>query len=257
MPAVCIAGIRAVVIAHLRKSEIFRGRKANLIMVITQIYSPVSSEEALKLVELGTDYIGTVTRFEIPAGPRRMLSKDQVKEIFDVIRGKAACVLIPMEPEPKQRMELCLYTGAEIVQNVSFSHEQDVEFFRLRNEKMPQLKIMKSIYVRDGGSVRAAFEAEPFCDLILLDSPKEGGGGGATGKTHDWSLSKQIIDGVHLPVILAGGLGPDNVAEAIEALHPFGVDALTKVSVYGEDGTLLGKDLGKVAEFNRIAHTFE
>ncbi len=226
-------------------------------MVITQIYSPVSKEEALKLVELGTDYIGTVTRKELPEGPRRMLSKDQVREVFEAIRGKAVCVLIPMEPSPEDRMELCLYTGAEIVQNVNFSHEQDMEFFRLRNEKMPQLKIMKSIYVRDQGSVDAALEAVPYCDLILLDSPKEGGGGGATGKVHDWSLSKQIIDGAGLPVILAGVLGPDNLAQAIESLHPFGVDALTKVSLYAEDGTLLGKDLEKVSEFNKIAHSYE
>ena len=75
---------------------------------------------------------------------------------------------------------------------------------------------------------------------------------GAAGITHDWSIDRRIVESVDIPVILAGGLGPDNVAEAIEAVHPAGVDSLTKTSVV-ENGVLVRKDIDKVREFCRIA----
>lgn len=68
------------------------------------------------------------------------------------------------------------------------------------------------------------------------------------GETHDWGLSKKIVESVFIPVILAGGLGPDNVAEAISKVKPFGVDSKTKTDK--DDGS--GKDIEKVREFVKI-----
>ncbi|MBR2672725.1 MAG: hypothetical protein IKE27_11055 [Oscillospiraceae bacterium] len=226
-------------------------------MVISQIYSPVDADEALRCVELGSDYIGEVTGIGLSSKHNDIFSVEHVRGIFDAIRGKAVCVLIGIERDPEKLLDLCIATGAEIAQNVMFDHEADIRFFELRNERMPSLKIMKSVFVRDQASVDEALEAVPYCDMIILDSPGEGTvGGGTTGKIHDWSLSKQIIDNAGVPVILAGGLGPDNLAEAIETLHPFGVDSFSKVSVLDEEGRLVGKDFDKVAEFCRIAHSY-
>ena len=72
---------------------------------------------------------------------------------------------------------------------------------------------------------------------------------------NDWNLDRQIVDMVDIPVILAGGLGPDNVAAAIEAVHPDGVDSLTKTSDK-ENGVLVRKNIEKVREFCRIAHQY-
>jgi len=73
-------------------------------------------------------------------------------------------------------------------------------------------------------------------------------GVGAAGVTHDWSIDREIVNRVPIPVILAGGLGPDNVEEAIRAVNPFGVDSLTKTSVK-ENGKLLHKDIELVRQF--------
>lgn len=76
-----------------------------------------------------------------------------------------------------------------------------------------------------------------FVDTILLDSGnqklaiKELGG---TGRTHDWSISKRIVEAAKLPVYLAGGLKAENIAEAIRAVQPFGVDLCSGVRTEGK-----------------------
>jgi len=83
-------------------------------------------------------------------------------------------------------------------------------------------------------------------DFLLLDSYDPGTQQfGALGRVHDWSLSRRIVDDVGIPVILAGGLGPENVAAAIAAVRPAGVDSKTRTDRL--DGS--GKDLAKVQAF--------
>jgi phosphoribosylanthranilate isomerase len=65
--------------------------------------------------------------------------------------------------------------------------------------------------------------------------------------THDWSISRMIVESVRTPVILAGGLGPDNVKEAIWSVRPAGVDSKTRTDREGTHS----KDLGKVEAFYR------
>jgi phosphoribosylanthranilate isomerase len=72
---------------------------------------------------------------------------------------------------------------------------------------------------------------------------------GALGVTHDWSISRRIAQLVRTPVILAGGLAPDNVAEAIDVVRPAGVDSKTKTD---QDGSHR-KDLDRVRRFNETA----
>jgi len=69
-------------------------------------------------------------------------------------------------------------------------------------------------------------------DALLLDSGNLSGSVkefGGTGRTHHWNLSRQIRDGVPIPVFLAGGLNSANVAKAIEAVQPFGIDLCSSV----------------------------
>jgi phosphoribosylanthranilate isomerase len=76
-----------------------------------------------------------------------------------------------------------------------------------------------------------------------LDSAHADNAGG-TGKVHDWELSQKIVQSISTPIILAGGLNPENVAEAIRVVRPYAIDVRSGVS--NSDGS---KDLEKVRKF--------
>ncbi len=86
-------------------------------------------------------------------------------------------------------------------------------------------------------------------DALLVDSIDEDGGGG-TGETHDWARTRESVADLDVPVVLAGGLTPDNVAEAVETVDPYGVD--TASGVEDEGGV---KDHDAMAEFVAQAQT--
>jgi phosphoribosylanthranilate isomerase len=93
------------------------------------------------------------------------------------------------------------------------------------------------IHVAGDESLAQAQAAAPWVDALLLDSGnpslavKQLGG---TGRTHDWTLSRRIRDAVSVPVWLAGGLGAHNVAAAIDAVKPDGVDLCSSLRTNGQ-----------------------
>ena len=90
----------------------------------------------------------------------------------------------------------------------------------------------------------------PHVDEILLDSGQPDSPErilGGTGNVHDWSISAEIIQRVPVPVLLAGGLGPDNVADAIRAVQPWGVDICSRLRPRARlDESLLAAFVGAV-----------
>ena len=101
---------------------------------------------------------------------------------------------------------------------------------------LPALRIVQVVHVTGPAAVDEALGFAPAVDALLLDSGnpslavKELGG---TGRTHDWATSRRIRESVRVPVWLAGGLGPENVAEAIATARPFGVDVCSGVRTKG------------------------
>ncbi len=92
---------------------------------------------------------------------------------------------------------------------------------RFLKQRFPAIEIMRSIPVTGDESIPWAKSYDGIADWLLLDSHKAGDTQiGALGITHDWSISARIVSSVTIPVILAGGLGPDNVAAAIRAVRP-------------------------------------
>jgi phosphoribosylanthranilate isomerase len=91
---------------------------------------------------------------------------------------------------------------------------------------------------------------ETVADFLLLDSHRLSDKQiGALGVTHDWNISRRIVELVKIPVILAGGLGPDNVSEAIKMVRPAGVDSKTRTDKEGSHA----KDLDLVRRFVEAA----
>lgn len=117
----------------------------------------------------------------------------------------------------------------------------------------PQVSLMRSIPVVDERSIALARSYENVADWLLLDSYKSGDHQiGALGVTHSWDLDRRIIESVRIPAIIAGGLGPENVRDAIRVARPAGVDSKTKTDQ--SDGTH-AKDLQKVSAFVKAARS--
>ena len=115
-------------------------------------------------------------------------------------------------------------------------------------ERLQGIKIMAAIPVTGPTAVEDARERSAFADYLLLDSVANSDSDitGVSGMTHDWSISRQIVEAVSIPVILAGGLSADNVADAIEAVGPWGVDSYTHTN---HPGDRMNKDLTQVRAF--------
>lgn len=109
------------------------------------------------------------------------------------------------------------------------------------------LTVMRSIPVIGDESVGVAKSYDGIADMLLLDSHKPGDKQiGALGVTHSWEIDRKIVESVRIPVIIAGGLGPDNVLDAIRVVQPAGVDSKTKTDK--DDGSHT-KDLQKISRF--------
>ena len=216
--------------------------------MITQIYEVQNLDEAKKLVEIGVDNIGVLVgiKNEWPGE----LSPEQANNVLKGVTSPAKKVVLSLSNSLEDIMEIVERTNLDILHLAAepiFISPDDVEAIKT---KFPGIKIMRTIPVENAGCIELAKDYDKKADYLLLDSRRKNDGQlGATGETHDWNLSKKIVESVSIPVILAGGLGPDNLAEAIEKVKPFGVDSKTKTD---KDGSR-EKDIGKVIEFVKIA----
>ena len=215
--------------------------------MITQIYEAQNFDEAKNLVEVGVDHIGVlVGKGEYP----REFSPEQAKEILQGVATPAKKVVLSLSKNLEDIIETVNKTNPDILHlgtAPEFLLPADV---RTLKKQFPKLKVMRSIPVRDERSVELAKQYDGVADYLLLDTQKKGDTHvGATGETHNWSVSKKIVESVSIPVILAGGLGPNNIAKAILKVRPFGVDSKTKTDKAGSHE----KDIDKVREFVRVA----
>jgi phosphoribosylanthranilate isomerase len=108
---------------------------------------------------------------------------------------------------------------------------------------------MKAIHVEGPESVAVALRFAEVADILLLETKVTGlPGVGATGILHDWNVSREIVErvGSRAKVILAGGLTPENVAEAVKTVRPWGVDSNTGTNLPGDP---VVKDMARVQEF--------
>ena len=211
--------------------------------MIVQIYETQNCEEAKKLVEAGVDHIGVlVGNGEYP----RELGLEQAKDIFRCVTGHAKRVVLSLSKHLQAIAEIVKKTNPDILHLGTIPESLSPEDVQTLKKQFPNLKIMRSIPVNDEESVELAKQYDGVADYLLLDTQKKDDTQvGATGETHDWSISKKIVESVGAPVILAGGLGPDNVAIAVAVVKPFGVDSKTKTDKMGSHE----KEIETVREF--------
>jgi phosphoribosylanthranilate isomerase len=216
--------------------------------MLVQIYEVTSAEEASALAILGVDHIGVLV------GEGEFRREQSVKTATRIFAGI---------PSSSKGSALCLSADLRVIERVATALHPAILHLGastdlLRPEHVAQLKtkfewlcIARSIPVVDEESISIAQSYDGFADLLLLDSHRPGDAQiGAQGVTHSWELDRKIVECVRVPVIIAGGLGPDNVVDAIRAVRPAGVDSKTKTDK--DDGSH-SKDLQKVRKFVSLA----
>ena len=211
--------------------------------MLVQIYEVQAPEEAVALARLGVDHIGVLVGEG--AFPRE-LTADRASAIFAALPPGVKRAALSLSADPAEIARVVEQTRPDII-HIGAA----VELFSVRDTQalkaaFPDVRIMRAIPIIDEASIECANDYRGIADFLLLDSHEPGDRQiGGLGRTHDWSISRRIVDQVGVPVILAGGLDADNVVAAIAAVRPAGVDSKTKTD--RDDGD--GKDLDKVRRF--------
>ncbi len=204
-------------------------------------------EDALIAAELGVDAIGLLVgqRHNSPD----FISAAVAREISRTLPPSVETVLVTHITEVDEIERLLRQSGITAVQ-VQLHSEITADSVANLRTRFPDLKVFKSVHVISAESVRYPEGFSKVVDGFVLDTINVATDQvGGTGKTHDWSISRKIVERFpDIPIILAGGLNSKNVRSAIESVHPFGVDVNSGTK--GSDGF---KDARKMREFIREA----
>lgn len=214
--------------------------------MIVQLYTMQSPEEALACVAAGADHVGLTP----PQGlPGELPSLWAMRDIVEAVGDRARCVALTVDTDPIRILTMVEVVRPAILHLCPLASETSPKEVAALRARLPGIPIMQAVSITGPESVAIARAYAEVADYLILDTQApEIPGIGASGKTHDWSVSRTIVDSVRIPVILAGGLTPENVGEAIRAVVPWGVDSLTHTNEALPDGGFR-KDMGRVAAF--------
>jgi len=211
--------------------------------MIVQIYEVRTPKEAAALVQLGVDHIGVLVG---DGAFSRELPAERAREIFTAVPPASRRVALSLSAELHEVCRVIKHTRPDIIHigaAVELFSAADTQAIKTH---LPWVQVMRSIPIVDERSIDRAREYRGIADFLLLDSHDPGDRQiGGLSRTHDWNISRRIVDEGGIPAILAGGLDAENAAAAIAAVRPAGVDSKTNTD--RADGT--GKDLEKVRRF--------
>lgn len=237
---------------------------------ICQIYEVQTPAEAEALAAMGVDHIGTVLMAG-DAGSNRQVGDT----IAAVRRAGARSSLIPLFSQPGPVLAALAELRPDIVhfcEAPGLDPDADAPMGRLValqrevRRRFPEIRIMRSIPIGPPGraervpTLALAARFAPVSDLFLTDTLLDDTGSGAdepvagfvgiTGQICDWDMARRLVVQSPLPVILAGGISPENAAAGLRRVRPLGIDSCTRTNLVDADGRPLRfrKDFGKVAQ---------
>ena len=183
----------------------------------------ITREEDLAVaVAAGADAVGFLVG--VPSSPRN-LTLEQAEKLVKQVPVFVDSVVVTVPESVNSLVKIYDRLKPTAIQ----IHGEKLSETSVIREKIRGARLIKTLHVKTGNVTAAVIEDSKFFDAILLDS-FTGGQYGGTGMVHDWELSrkiKQIIEPT--PLILAGGLTPENVREAIFTVQPYAVDVASGV----------------------------
>jgi phosphoribosylanthranilate isomerase len=180
-------------------------------------------------VDAGADAVGLLV--DVPVDSPREISPERAADLAAMVPPFVTTVLVTMPDDPGRVVELARSVDPDAVQ-VHGTGRGDLAFLA----STVDADLVRAV---DATAERPA-DYDGVVDALLLDAAATGG----TGETHDWERASDLVDDLDSPVVLAGGLDPGNVAEAVDAVDPFAVDVATGVEATGGE-----KDADAVRSF--------
>ena len=181
-------------------------------------------------IDNGASAIGLVGR--MPSGPGP-IEDELIRNIAQTVPPPIATFLLTSETVAHEIISHHYRTNTNTIQIVDELTDRN---YKTLKTEIPNVKLVQVIHVIDESSVEEAIAISEQVDALLLDSGnpklkiKQLGG---TGRTHNWKLSRQIVEKAKVPVFLAGGLSHENVYRAIQEVQPFGIDVCSGVRTDG------------------------
>jgi phosphoribosylanthranilate isomerase len=194
--------------------------------MFVKVCGVTNEDDALLAVAMGADAIG----FVFAPSPRQV-HPEVVRDILKRLPHGTLTIGVFRNETPERIVDIVARTGLKGAQLHGGETQEDLRLVRLR---VPF--VIQALPAGDGRLATAGVGPDA-ADVVLIDSPEPG-----SGEVFDWSLAEGAPDGVRL--LLAGGLNPDNVAQAIRKVRPWGVD-----SASGTEASPGRKDATKVRLF--------
>ena len=185
----------------------------------------ITREEDLAVaVAAGADAVGFLVG--VPSSPRN-LTLERAERLLRKVPIFVDSVVVTAPQNIKGLVEICEGLKPTAIQ---IHGKKNFDASEIR-ERIKDTRLIKTVYVKTSSLNETVIDDLKTFDAVLLDSFTKGQYGG-TGRVHDWTLSRQIKEAVApLPVILAGGLRPENVKEAILTVQPYAVDVASGVEL--------------------------
>jgi phosphoribosylanthranilate isomerase len=216
-------------------------------MIKVKICGIKSDRDLAMAVNAGANAVGFIT--DVPVESPRKISIAEASRLIQKVPVFVTSVLVIMPENAEQAIQMIRKAnpGAVQVHNALAIPE-------LKKLRETGVKLIKTIQVPQDAEPEALIqqvsELNGIADAVLLDTALDGKAGG-TGVPHNWAVSSEVVLRAGMPVILAGGLNPENVKDAIRNVRPYAVDTASGVETDGK------KDEKKVMEFVRNARTHE
>lgn len=207
-----------------------------------QVAGIIDLAEAEMLINCGVTFLGFPLRLPVN---KEDCSEKEAAQIIAQTKDRVKSVAITYLNQTEEIIQFCKKLNVEIIQL-----HGDISIDELRKLKTAAsgLSIIKSLVIKEGNInelENIVSSTQLYVDAFITDTfDPSTGASGATGKTHDWKLSRRLVELSNKPVILAGGINHLNVYEAMMTVKPAGVD--THTGVEGIDGR---KDFEKVKKF--------
>ena len=170
-------------------------------------------------IEAGADAVGIISAVSVDT-PREV-DRGAAAELVADVPPFVTATLVTMPEDADHAVDLIRAIRPDAIQLHGDFSAEDIGYIRAETG----IKVIPAIDYTD---TERAHELDAAADAILVDSTTEEGAGG-TGETHDWESTADLADTLTSPVILAGGLTPDNVAKAVRTAAPFAVDVASGV----------------------------